>query len=374
MWSECFSRSWTLDHAAAGRGVRVIDAPADMARLQLQWASLARCGSPMQQFAWSVACAESFASAGLLRLVVLEESGRLAAIAPMVATGKPPRVCLLGLKELFEPTDFVCREPRMLESLLRALASTGIAIALDRIPADSPSIPAVRAAYGWRGFTRIRSNEPFPYIPLDARLPDPERLLNARRRSDLRRARRRADSIGPVRFEVFAPGAAEVDRLLDAAFAVEAAGWKGARGSALACSSRLGAFFRRYARLAAEEGILRLAFMWIGERAVATQIALEHGRRFWLLKIGYDESAARCSPGTLLMAHTIGHAAERGLESYELLGVSEHWTRVWTAAERPSVKVRAYPWSASGASWFAKDLWDAARRRALRLARASEDA
>ena len=66
------------------------------------------------------------------------------------------------------------------------------------------------------------------------------------------------------------------------------------------------------------------------------QLAVECGERFWLLKIGYDEEFARCSPGVLLMLHTVRYAATRGLKSYELLGRVEPWTRVWARSRVPT--------------------------------------
>ena len=43
------------------------------------------------------------------------------------------------------------------------------------------------------------------------------------------------------------------------------------------------------------------------------QVAVETGGRFWLLKVGYDERFARCSPGSLLLLETIRHAATTGV-------------------------------------------------------------
>ena len=135
---------------------------------------------------------------------------------------------------------------------------------------------------------------------------------------------------------------------MDEAFRVEAAGWKGRARTALAHDSTRQAFFRRYAAAASSRGILRLCLPRIGGRAAAMQIAVETGGRFWLLKVGYDERFARCSPGSLLLLETIRHAAARGLRSYEFLGNAEPWTRPWTREVRPCVHLEAYPFKARG--------------------------
>jgi CelD/BcsL family acetyltransferase involved in cellulose biosynthesis len=192
----------------------------------------------------------------------------------------------------------------------------------------------------------------------------------ARRVRDLRRARRRAEAIGRVTAEVVTPLAGELEARLHEALQVEAAGWKGRRGTAIASDPRLGPFFVRYATDVQAQGILRLCFLRIGGRAAAMQLAIEWRQRFWLLKIGYSEEFARCSPGSLLMLETLRYAARRGLRSYELLGSVEPWTRAWTRHTRACVSVQVYPGSLSGAARFATDLAAAGGRRLkLRLKR-----
>src|SRR5207247_3695751 len=129
-----------------------------------------------------------------------------------------------------------------------------------------------------------------PTIALDGQ--EPESRLSSRRRSDLRRARRHAEAMGEVTSEVLAPSPQEVPALLAEAIAIEARSWKARAGTALASDPVRRGFFERYALAAAADGTLRLAFLRIGGQGAAMQIAVECGRRFWLLKIGYDERFA----------------------------------------------------------------------------------
>jgi Acetyltransferase (GNAT) domain len=150
---------------------------------------------------------------------------------------------------------------------------------------------------------------------------------------------------------------------------VEASSWKGRHGTALATNPIQGAFYRRYAAAACASGILRLCFLKIGERIAAVQFAVETDGRFWLMKIGYDDTFARSSPGMLLIAETIQDAARRGLRSYEFLGTPEPWIRIWTRELRPCVAVRAYPVRPSGAAALAADMGRSAWRKLGRLVR-----
>jgi CelD/BcsL family acetyltransferase involved in cellulose biosynthesis len=93
----------------------------------------------------------------------------------------------------------------------------------------------------------------------------------------------------------------------------------------------------------------------IGGRAAAMQFAVEIGGRFWLLKIGYADEFARCSPGNLLVMETIQYAARAGLKSYEFLGTAEPWIGMWTSQVRPCISVRAYPFNGRGAIALAAD-------------------
>lgn len=305
--------------------------------------------SPMDQYIWSRACAEAFGTGRRLEIVAAGDEARPSAVAPLfVPEGAPARLEVLGAAALGEPADLAHHDLGALDALCRALARLRLPVILPRVPAGSPTVPAMQRAYRGRGAVICRPAKSYPSIPLDPSWREPERHLSSRRRSDLRRAQRRAEALGEVRFEVRSPSPAELMPLLEEAFSVEEASWKGRAGTALSVDEARGRFFRRYTDAAAAKGILRVCFLRVGGRAAAMQIAIEHARRLWLLKIGYDEELGRCSPGTLLLLESVRHAAGSGLEAYELLGAAAPWTKAWTQAERHCVQVHAYPASAQG--------------------------
>src|SRR5262245_57026228 len=259
--------------------------------------------------------------------------------------------------------DFLYADPSHLSTLAEALAGMGAVLCLGRLPADSPVIAALQKAYRLRGWVHILPAASYPYISLNADWMEPDRQFNAGRRSDFRRAQRHAEKMGAVSYEMVSPTPAALEPLLQEAYPVESAGWKTGKGTALAVNSALGDFYQRYATAACEKGILRLFFLRIGGHAVAMQLAVECHDRFWLLKIGYDEQFSRCSPGTLLMLHTLKYAATRGLDSYEFLGLTESWTNNWTQSLRPCVSLRAYPLSWQGVVTLIGDLTKFARMK-----------
>jgi CelD/BcsL family acetyltransferase involved in cellulose biosynthesis len=320
--------------------------------------------SPIQQCLWSESCHATLPLDGKLHLVGVKTGSRTGAIAPLVrAKGILGRLEHLGVSVLREPTDLLFSDPVALKNLADALVKLGAPLFLDRIPADSPTIVAIQEAYRGRGLVLLRPAQPHPRILLHEGWRQPESQLNSGRRSDLRRAVRTAEKIGPLSYQVLSPSPAQLAPILEEALEVEAANWKGSEGSAIARDKLRGPFYRHYAAAASAAGILRVCFLRVGGKAVAMQLAIERGRGFWLLKIGYREEFARCSPGMLLMAETIRYAASKGLASYEFLGNADRWTRVWTSDEMPTVTIRAYPFRMAGVAALTVDTFQAVLRR-----------
>jgi hypothetical protein len=309
-----------------------------------RWDLLAEeSNSPMHQYAWVKACTSAFGADCKLQLIVIG-SDQPGALGPLVMRGRRlNRMECLGVDELYEPTDFPHSDPASLSCLVEALVELRRPLLLRRILADSPVLAALRTAFQSRGMLLTRPATGYPWISLDPSWMEPEQKLSASRRSSLRRAQRKAHEIGPVEFQVISPKPHDLPSLLGDTLRVEASSWKGRSGSALLSDPDRRRFYEQYAKIASEKGILRLCFMRIGGHPAATQLAVESDGGFWLLKVGYDEAFARCSPGNLLMVETLRYAASRGLRTYEFLGSAEPWTQAWTDKVRPCLSVWAYP-------------------------------
>ena len=342
---------------------------------------------PTQWPCWlESACAHLSPAAQVVRLstgvdhaVLVEEGGARTETGDGVAGnrqgGTPDDTCLMvqgardaltlpGALETGEPADLAWRDGDSANVLARTLARQPRPLDLPRLPLGSPTVEALKTAFRGHGWVRVHATHGSPCIVLNEGWTQPLRQFNPGRQSDLRRAHRRAEQTGTVHFEIHAPTAGPlVDRLMDEAFEVESRSWKGSSGTALAVDPLLGPFYRQLAQAAAQAGLLRLCFLRIAGRAAAMQLALEGEGRFWLMKIGYDAAYARCSPGQLLMLHTIGHAAGQGLASYEMLGNAATWTAEWTRTLRPFVRVRTYPVSWHGARALCADASRAAQAR-----------
>jgi len=87
---------------------------------------------------------------------------------------------------------------------------------------------------------------------------------------------------------------------LDAFLTLEASGWKGEAGTAIACRPADIAYFRRLAELCAADDTLLIDTLLHDGRAIAMGLLVESGNRRHFLKIAYDETQARHSPGRTL--------------------------------------------------------------------------
>jgi CelD/BcsL family acetyltransferase involved in cellulose biosynthesis len=326
----------------------------------------AEWGGPMASFGWSLAAANAFANEHSPQVVMaVDGDGTLRAVAPLARSGSwgAGRLEMLGVRRLNEPADFVYTDRPALDALVEGLLRLRRPLLLGRLPAESPTIDALRRACRGRAVVAVRPQASCPFIPLDETWLNPENHLSSRRRSDYRRALRRAERHGEFRAEVLTPKAEHLERLLQIALDVEARSWKGAAGTALACDPFRGGHLRQFALWASHAGTLRIALLWIGKEPIAMQIATEEAGRWWLLKIGFDPAWSDCSPGTLLLNETLRHAVQRQLTSYEFLGTVEPWTQVWTTHEHKCVSVRIYPLGLHGAAVLAADAFEIARRR-----------
>ena len=338
----------------ASKRITIIEDVTGFAEIAGGWERLERKAStPMQTALWSRTAAEALYRPGRVKVVVLGDLDEPHAITPLARAGV--RAELIGAAELGEPADVLFSDEQAVGEMAMALADLKLPLLLGRLPGGSPSIGALRTAHRRRAGVLVRQMPGTPTIPLSPGWTAPEGLLSKRRASDMRRARRRAEALGTVSFEVLAPSPAELEPLLQEAVEVEAAGWKSRRGSALKEDARRLDFYSRYARGAAERDELRLCFMRIDGRAVAMQLAVEWRDRLWLLKIGYDEDFGRCSPGMLLMLESTRWAANRGLHSVELLGTPAPWTDMWTDEVRPCVTMAVYPARPIGIAALAAD-------------------
>ena len=328
---------------------RSIDKIQDLASfraLKEEWNSLAsRFNTPLLRHEWFTACAESFYPPGELSIRVVRENGRIVAIAPLVAipTYGIRRLEMLGVGILREPSGFLYEDEDSLRFLIDHLMAERVPMYLGGLISDSTDISVLKNTKRQLGVLSHSVQEASPWIPIDRSREEFEASISSRWRSAFRRAQRRAEESGRVEFEFVSPTPETLGSYLPEILQVESAGWKSRTGTAMKTYAPLYSFFRAYTESAARLGMLRLGIMRIDRKAVAVQLLVDCANRLWILKVGYDEQYARCSPGMLLMNWIIGHAFEEGYSGFEFLGRSEQWLEVWNPENHYQETIRCYP-------------------------------
>lgn len=123
--------------------------------------------------------------------------------------------------------------------------------------------------------------------------------VRGKKRKELRRQANRLAEQGAVAFRRWQAGEA-LDPWIDAFLDLEAGGWKGRAGSALASHSDTTAWFRAIVTGAAEAGKLDMRALDLDNRPLAMLINFLCPPGGFSFKTAFDEDYARFSPGVLL--------------------------------------------------------------------------
>ena len=148
--------------------------------------------------------------------------------------------------------------------------------------------------------------------------------LGTKKLKELRRLRHRLAEHGAVQFDV-ARSPQDVASALETFLALEASGWKGARGTALAQNEGDASFIRRATTALAASGQCEIVTLRAGETPVAAGIVLRHQDRAFFFKIGVDARFAKISPGVQLTLELTRHlCADPAIASADSTASPDH--------------------------------------------------
>ena len=146
--------------------------------------------------------------------------------------------------------------------------------------------------------------------------------LDSKNRHELRRKRRRLGRDHPdARFRTADPDTLEQDLQI---FFDMHRGAEGMKGHFM--KPEIASFFARVARGFSPLGWLRLDFLEIGDRAVASTFGFKHGHTFYLYNSAYEPDAARLSPGLALVSELVKESiADEGTRIFDFLRGPERY-------------------------------------------------
>ena len=332
-------------------------------------------------YAASMCNEQSSTRAGDFRLLVAHREGRLVGALPLVVerrrlAGVPARI-LRSLSDDHSQRFDVLLDPAHADDVARALVAhlasardwdaVELQVVLDDNAAAHAIVAAARAANlpigEWPSMVS-------PYLTLPSSAAELDKQLGGKFRGNLRRRAKKLEAeVGKITLERLDGSdlsAVALDAALDEGFALEAAGWKGDAGTAIACDPTLRSRYGALAHAFAARGQLACYFLRAGDRRVAFHFALADADTYYLFKPGFDPALANFGLGHLLVDAVARDLIARGIRELDFLGDDMPWKRDWTDKTRSHSFRYLFAPTARGralAAWkftlapYAKRLW-----------------
>jgi len=333
------------------------------AAIRSEWDRLAaRQPTPFLLSAWLEPWLEAFAPRRGLRVAVLWRGDELAAGAPLLAGLRQWRAATNDHSPAF---GLPAADEAALERLVAELIAAAGGLVLPALDEADPV--SVRLRHAASGAGRLVRVEPMHRTLRAATARGLEAYLRAipsKRLSEVRRLRRKAAREHGLDVRAVAvpddPGAA-LERLVE----LEARGWKGRAGSAIACDPATARFYRHLAERFHAAGALRISELRLDGRTAAIEFGILH--RGWLFtpKSAYDEGRRSLGPGMVLQLAAIERCFELGLEGYDFTGPAYDYERPFANGERGCQRLRIHRRDPLGAG---RQLYHRFLRPALRRA------
>ncbi|HYH52583.1 MAG TPA: GNAT family N-acetyltransferase [Solirubrobacterales bacterium] len=180
---------------------------------------------------------------------------------------------------------------------------------------EGPVLTALRRAIDASGEVEVAFERSFERAAVERReQPDYTSTLTSSRRKGLRRRRRKLAAAveGELRFRDLRCEDDAAGVFLD----LEAAGWKGEEGTAMACDPRSAEFFAQMCEWFDQRGRLWMRVMQDDDQTIAMICNVAAGKGLFSFKSTYDESFRALAPGLLLQLDDFEAWHERDQEDY----------------------------------------------------------
>jgi CelD/BcsL family acetyltransferase involved in cellulose biosynthesis len=317
-----------------------ITRPERLGAIAREWDRLA--AGPFEPFlraAWFESWWGAFGDGRRLRSCALWRGDVLAAVLPLYERSRGRLESLVNYHSpVFRP---LAADRRALESALAAVFDASSELTVSGVPATDPSVAALGELATAR--RRVVLAEEWQSSPITDTSGDfaayRERMKRGWR--EIERRRRKLEREHQVSFEVVTPPH-DLEKELQRGFEVEASGWKGKAGTAIASEAATADFYHSLARDLHARGELRLSYLVADGRFLAFDFALVQNGRYYLLKTGYDEAFRSLAPGLVLRLSVVQRCFELGLQAHEFLGADMPWKRLFSTGIRRHDVVRAY--------------------------------
>jgi CelD/BcsL family acetyltransferase involved in cellulose biosynthesis len=212
---------------------------------------------------------------------------------------------------------------------------------LRRLRANDPFVPALSAAIedgaasrGWQLRREVEDVCPVATLP-EGGWDDYLATLDKKARHEIRRKIRRAETVGPVRFELAPLTAASVEAFVE----LHQARW-GADGlfPPTEGGERSRRFLHRLTELEAAEGDLaqlQLGQVRVGDRLIFATVGFDDGSTCYFYNAGMDPDAREMSPGVTGTGAYLRDRQAAGRRRFDFLRGNEAYKYEWGAVDEP---------------------------------------
>ena len=143
-------------------------------------------------------------------------------------------------------------------------------------------------------------------------------------RREYRRLWRRLSETGSLEYRIITGKTAIKDAFNDF-LSLEAAGWKGTRGTAFLSKQTDADFARETVRALAERDLVHIHTLTLDDRLIASLVVFVQGDQAWTWKTAYDEALRAYSPGVLLMIEVLkNHLENPALRITDSCAIPDH--------------------------------------------------
>lgn len=276
---------------------------------------------------------------------VLFKDGSPAAAAPMVKAKRRLR----SMVDQFAPFDLVSTdEPETTEYLPVWLNGSSVAH-FYKVRENSALVKQAPLQPRWM-VTKTRVT---PYVDLSRGIEAIRASTSKEHRRAIQRRTRRLYEIGELQF-IDHPESQDISSVLESGLALEAKGWKGARGSAVLRRPEFERWYRILTDIAHQNGWLRLSTLNLDGQMIAFAYDIVYGNRRFGMLSAYDESPEMkpLSCGTILVDRILEQSTADGLLAYEFGHGSREWKRNWTDTEHTVYDISIYGRGFTGRTRF----------------------
>lgn len=361
-----------LDYSAAPVRVERVTNRRDFDALEPAWAELVEAAAAPSVFlswAWMRCWLDEYGTDdNWVVLTVRDDArpdddgdgdGELAGIAPFSLSRdagwhRLRRLTIIGQQPTYgEYLDVIARQGReaevaraVVDHLCGPMRRRWDLLVIQRMLADSTSLPHLRAAFGDHGAPcRVEATASSPTLHLPGDFDEVLAARSSNFRGQYRNATRKLEKLGKVQL-LLAPDDVTVDEAFDELVRLHHLRWE-ERGS-LIHDDRV-RFHRSLARRLAENDQLYLALLTVDGRTVAARYDFVFAGKMWCVQGGWDPEYQPARPGTVMTGAAVRWGIEHGLAEYDFLAGMHDYKQRWADDQRQLVALTvANPRTARG--------------------------